>query len=216
MKKARLIIRIVIIIAAALSSCGPSIKTTASWVNKEKITEKHYKTIFIVALLKNLEAKTTLENDLANAAEARGIKAYKSIDIFGPTVQKEILPLKEDVEKKLNELNCDAIFTVALVDKQSETRYVPGTYPVYMPYSRYGYYSYFGGYYGYGAGFYDPGYYTVDKKYFIESNLYDAKTEELMLSIQSQAVNPSGIEKSSKEYTQTLIEEVKKLGLSKN
>jgi hypothetical protein len=214
MKQAGLIV--VIIIAAAFSSCGPSIKTTASWVNKEKIKEKHYKNIFIVALLRNLQAKTTLENDLANAAEARGIKAYKSIDVFGPTIQKEILPLKEDVEKKLAELNCDAIFTVALVDKQSETRFVPGSYPNYMPYTTYGYYRYFGGYYGYGAGFYDQGYYTTDKTYFIESNLYDAKTEELMLSIQSQAVNPSGIEKSSKEYTQTLIEEVKKLGLSKN
>jgi len=206
---------VIVSLAASLNSCGPSIRTTASWVNKEKLPQQQYKVIIIVALIKNLEAKSTLENDLAAAAEARGVKAYKSIDVFGPTVKKEILPLKEDFIKKLNELNCDAIFTVALVDKTSETRYVPGYPGIYMPYPRYGYYGHFGLYYGYGAGFYDPGYYTTDKTYFIESNLYDAKTEELMLSIQSEAENPSGIKKSSKEYTQTLIDEVIKLGLMK-
>ena len=74
----------------------------------------------------------------------------------------------------------------------------------------------FGGYYEHQSTVYTPGYYTKDKKFFLESNLYDAKTQELVLSIQSKADNPDVIEKSSKVYTEELITELKALGAWKN
>ncbi len=200
-----------------LSSCGPSVKTTGSWVNKEKLPAQPYKSVFIVALTANLEAKTTLELDLQSAAEARGLKAYKSIDEFGPVASLESLPVKDALLRKIRELGCEAIFTVALVDKQSETRYVPGNSTIYTPYTMYGgYYGTFGGYYAYGAStMYTPGYYTTDKTYFIESNVFDAKTEDIMMSVQSKAENPSSIEKGSKEYMATIVYELDKVRASR-
>lgn len=216
-------------IAATLSfsACGPSVKTTASWVNREKIPAEPYKTIFIIALTENLDAKQLFENELAKAAEARGLKAFKSIDAFGPVGIKEIAPHKKYFDQKLKDLGCETIFTLALVDAQSETRYVPGSVTVYAPYGYggyggyggfggYGTYGGFGGYYGYStAVMSSPGYYTTDKTYFLESNLFDVKTEEILLSIQSKADNPGSLQKASKEYTQTLMDEVKKLGLNR-
>ena len=52
---------------------------------------------------------------------------------------------------------------------------------------------------------YSPGYWTTDKTYFIEANAYDVETQALIWSVQSKADNPSGIEKSSKEYTEMLF-----------
>ena len=43
--------------------------------------------------------------------------------------------------------------------------------------------------------------------------LFDVKTEEILFSIQSKAANPPAINKASKMYTQTLVDEIKKLGL---
>ena len=209
-----------IALAVSFSSCAPSIRTSASWVNKEKI-QPPYKSVFILVLTSNLQSKTILENDLATAATAKGLKAYKSVDVFGPVAGKEGLPIKETLMKKISDLGCETIFTVALVDKQSETRYVPGSSAMYSPYSYGGYggmgmYGGFGGYYGYSTSImYSPGYYTTDKIYFVEANLYDAKTEELLMTIQSKADNPSGIQKSSKEYTQTLIDEIESLKAAK-
>ena len=214
-------LQILFMAAAVVSiiSCGPSIKTTASWVNKDKLPAQPVKSVFIIALTDNLEIKTTLENDLAAAAEARGIKAYKSMDVIGPVKIKEVAPHREVFDKKLADLGCETIFTIALVDEKSETKYVPGTTTgMYMPtaYGGIGGYGGFGGYYGYSSGLMaSPGYYATDKTYFLESKLFDVKTEELLMSVQSKAANPPSIKSSSRLYTQTLMEEVKRLGLLK-
>jgi hypothetical protein len=204
---------LLISVAFLLSSCGAQVKTTATWLNKENLSPEPYKSIFIMVLTENMHAKTILEHDLAVAAKARGLKVYTSIDAFGPIGLSEVKNIKDILANKLKTLDCETVFFLALKDKQSETRYVPGSSISYSPYSNYGYYGTYGGYYGhaYSAGYYTPGYYATDKTYFLESNLYDAKTEKLILSIQSKAVNPEAIEKSSQTYTKSLMFEIDKL-----
>jgi hypothetical protein len=207
-----------IIIAATvmtLGACSTPMKIVASFVNAEEIKPEPYKSVFIIALTGNLQAKTAIENDLAAAAEARGVKAYKSITVFGPFSGKESIPKKELVSKKVAELGCEAIFTVALSNKEITTTYVPPSTTVvgapYPYYPSYGYYGSFGGYYAYSAVYYDPGYYSEDKKYTIEANIYDAKTEKLIIAIESKAVNPPELQKASKEYTALLAGEIQRL-----
>ncbi len=201
----------ILTMSMSLNSCSNKITTVASWINKEHIQPEPYKSVFIIALTGNLQVKTALENNLAAAAEARGLKAFKSINVIGPFSGKESIPSKEVIQKKINEIGCETVMTVALVSKQSETRYIPGSVTVYNPYLLYPYYDNFGSYYGYSTIYYDPGYYQTDKTYFIESNLYDTKTNLLIMSIQSKAVNPLSIDQSSKEYTASLVDEVEKL-----
>jgi len=215
---------VLLIVASSflISACGPSIKTTGSWVNKTKISEEPLKSVFIIALTDNRTARTYLENYLAEAAQKRGLKAYRSVEFIGPVDLKQIAPVKEVFLKKLSDLNCESIFTVALVNSTSDTRYVSGS-AAYSPYSygayggyggygAHGAYGGFGGYYGYTVSTMgNPGYYTTDNKYFIEAKLFDFKTDELLMSVQSKATNPDAIEKSSKLYTETLMEEVDKL-----
>ena len=203
----------------AFSSCNSSkgtIRTTASWVNKERSTKTPYKSTFIVVLTDNLEVKTVLENNLAKAVREKGLTAYTSMENFAPLTGREGLPVKESFLKKVAELKCESIFTVALIHETAETKYTPSSTVSYAPYPTYGYYGMFGGYYDYQSTVYTPGYYTKDKKFFLESNLYDAKTQELVLSIQSKADNPDVIEKSSKVYTKELITELKALGAWKD
>ena len=96
------------------------------------------------------------------------------------------------------------------------TPYAYGSYGGYGGYGAYGPYGGFGGYYGYAVSTMStPGYYKTDNKYFLEAKMFDLKTEELLLSIQTKADNPSALEKSSKEYTQTLMDEIKELRTKK-
>jgi hypothetical protein len=181
------------------------------------------KSVFIIAFTDNRELRLELENNLAAAAVKRGLTAYKSMEIIGSVDMKQMAPVKDVFIKKLKDLNCESVFTVALVNVLSETRYVPGSSVSYSPYSygayggyggygAYGAYGGFGGYYGYAVSTMStPGYYTTDNKYFIESKLFDLKTDELLLSIQSKAKNPEGIAKSSKEYTDLVMEELENL-----
>jgi hypothetical protein len=186
----------------------------ATWVNKKDIPPpqpgKHK--IFIFAMTQNYEAQVDIETDLAAAAEAKGILTVKCINAFGPILTADKLPKKDVLINAIKDLGCDAIFVMAVVDQKSETHYVPATSSsVYVPYSGYGYY--YSGFYAYSPSFYSPGYYTTDKTYFIESNLYDLKTEKLLISMQSKVENPGEITKASKQYTQMLVTELQNQGL---
>ena len=219
------------IFALALSSCSPAIKTTGSWVNREKLPAEPIKSVFIIAFSDNMAVRGHLEEQLAIAAQKKGLKTYKSIDIIGPVEMKYVAPVKDVFMKKLEALNCETIFSIALVNSTSETKYVQGvTLTAYTPYSYHtppsngSYYTGydlnnvhgFGGYYTYAVNtMSSPGYYSTTNTYFLEAKMFDLKTEELLFSIQTEAKNPKDIEKSSKEYTQSLMNEIKKLGLQK-
>ena len=77
-----------------------------------------------------------------------------------------------------------------------------------------GYYGRFTGYYSYyNPVMYDPGYYATDKNYYLEINLYDAKTEELVWSAQSETTNPTSIETFSNSFSQLVVNQLIKDGL---
>src|SRR4030095_17201404 len=93
---------------------------------------------------------------------------------------------------------------------EEEVRYVPGS----TAYSVMPYYSYYGNYTGYYSHYTqtvsDPSYYAAEKDYFIQSNLYDAASEEIMWSVQSEVYSPSTLEKFSKSYTAGLLRKLEK------
>jgi hypothetical protein len=192
-----------------LISCGPSQKITSSWINPEIKERPSYKKIFIIALAQNPGYKATIEQDLAYAATARKLEVIKSSEFFQPdfTTAGNKSPVdKEVILAKVREAGCDVIMTIALVDKKSETRYVQGSTAnsLYGGYGALG----FGGYYGgaYTSMYSTPGYYTEDKTYFMQANLFDAATEKMIWSAQSEAYDPSKISTFSKDYTALLVE----------
>jgi hypothetical protein len=193
-------------------SCGPSQKITSSWINPELKEKPQYKKIFILALAQNPGYKATIEQDLAYAATARKLQVVKSSEFFQPnfTTAGTSTPVdKEVILAKVREAGCDVIMTMALVDKKSETHYVPGS-TAYSPYMGYGGYGSigFGGYYGaaYSTMYSTPGYYTEDNTYFMQANLFDAATEKMIWSAQSEAYDPSKISTFSRDYTALLVE----------
>jgi len=217
-------------------SCKPSmsIKTTAAWVNREKLPPEPIKSVFIIAFTDNPEVRVQLEDDVAAAAAKKGIKAYKSLDIIGPVELNQVAPVRDVFLKKLKDLNCEAVYTIALVDSKSETHYTPPTdapgvytpysYAPYMQYSGYnaarsgyGPYGGFGGYYGFAIGnLSTPGYYTTNSKYFIETKLFDLNTDETLLSMQSKVANPDDIKKASQKYVESVVKTIKDLKVRKS
>ena len=207
------------------------IKTVGAWVNREKIPPEPIKSVFIIAFTDNPQVRVQLEDDVAAAAAEKGIKAYKSLDIIGPVELKQIAPVKDVFIKKLKDLNCETIFTIALIDSHSETYYTPGSgqstvyspyqYAPYVQYSGYsaahaGPYGGFGGYYGFCINTMGTqGYYTTTSKYFLETKLFTVDSDETLLSIQSKVSNPKTLERASKEYTESLMQTIRDLKIRK-
>lgn len=200
-------------IALLVAACGTSVHMTGTW--KDPGAEMGgYHNILVAGLSSNQTARGTVESRLMAQLQQHGIVAGKSIDLFPPNFD----PKKEESVKtasdKITAAGYQAVLTVTLVNKESETRYVPGTV-MYAPYPAYGWYGRFWGYYGYMYNsVYSPGYYTTDKVYFLESNLYDlTKDGKLVWSGQSETYNPNSLESFATAYAKVVTDALQKNGL---
>jgi hypothetical protein len=210
-----------VLFITCLFSCGSSRKAStvdviASWVNKEKIPTAPGNGVFITVLTQNMNVRSALENQLASAAKANGIKAVQSLSVLTPVTgvpDSVIIPI---FIKKVNESGCSSVLLVTLLDSKNETKYVEGSSYTYDPTSYYGFYGTYPTYY---ASTYStistPGYYVSNNTYYLESNLYDVATQGILFSVQTKAVNPDDINKASHEFATTLVDELKSNGLLK-
>ena len=145
---------------------------------------------------------------MASTIESRGTKAVRSSDVFPPQLSVSENFNREQMAEAIKRTGCDAVFIIAVLDVKSVDTYHPGTAYYPMNYGMYG--SYYGYYHYYSPQVYSPGYYSSDKTYYIESNFYDLASDQLLWSIQSEAYNPSSLERWFNEYSYQLLNELKK------
>jgi hypothetical protein len=204
MKKQSILYLIIILI---IEGCASSTQITGSWKNPQPPSKK-INSILVTALTDKANSRQTIETDLVNLIQNRGMKGIKSMDVLPPgfTTGKE--PDRQLLLDKIKGSNVDAILTVALINKETESRYVPGNY-AYQPVTRFGYYGRFWGYYTtWYPTLYAPGYYTDDRTYFLETNLYSVETEDLLWSAQSETYNPGSLLDFSKEYASAILKQM--------
>jgi len=198
----------VFLTAVLLQCCSPSTYITGSW--KSPATPAPYKSVLVAALTGNTIAKATLENDM-QAALGKNITTLKSIDEFPPNISSKDSS-KTQLMNNVHKKNVDAILTISIISKETESRYVSGGNP-YDPLG-FGYYNDFWGYYDHWyPSFYGSGYYEQNKVYFIESNLYDAKTEKLVWSAQSKTYSPDDLQPFSKEFANIIAAKMRADGV---
>lgn len=197
-------------------SCRPSTEITGSWKNPNQramAATEEIQSILVTALTERTNARQKVEDDVAAALQSQGFKTVKSIDVLPPTFTNGKTPDKNELLARIKETNADAILTIALIDEETETRYTPGNV-AYAPIPRFGYYGTFWGYYHtWSPTLYSPGYYNENKVYFIETNLYDAETEELLWSAQSETYNPGSLPNFSREFSRMVVTAMKDEGL---
>lgn len=204
-----------VIIAAAIGSCSSSKKTTtdimSTW-KKPNVAAKTFSSIFVSVLTNDTAAKQAIENAIQNKLTPR-LKVFKSTDVFPPGFEAENKDNQNALLEKIRPTNADGILTIALLDKRTEAYHTPGTLS-YEPLQRHRYFGQFATYYGTRASvIYEPGYYTKDQVYYLETNLYDTKTGELIWSAQSATYNPSDINTFLDGYLKSLREYMMRDGL---
>lgn len=198
----------ILVIIITMVGCSPSTKITALWKSGEA-NEAPATSVLVAALTARTSARQQVESDLSDLLQKNGVKAFNSIDVMPPNIQSPDKPDPSALLKKVAERNVDAILTVALVDKQKETHYVGGA-AGYAPIASFGYYGRFTGYYtAWVPMMMSPGYYQENKRYFIETNLYDAGTERLLWSAQSETYNPTDLETFSETFARIIVQKMK-------
>ena len=203
-----------LLLALIMSECGPTQKITGSWADPEAKNFGPYSKVFVAVLTQNKDNNYYLETQTAKTLISRGYKVVKSNDIYPPSFSPKKDFTKEQLKESINKTGCDAVLSLALLDSKIVESYHPGT--TYSPYN-YGYYGNFYNYYDYYyPQVYSPGYYSVDKTFYVEANLYDLKSGKLIWSVQSEASNPKSLQDWYKNYSVMLINHLKAKGLSRN
>ena len=198
-----------------LGACGTSVHMTGTWKDPS-VPTAGFHNILVAAITSNLGAQQQVETQMVNNLRTHGIVAGRSVDIFPPKFNPLDDKDKAAATEKIKGEGYTAVLTFSLIRKESELRYVPGNVG-YAPYPAYGWYGGFWPYYGYMYGsVYSPGYYTTDKTYFLESNLYDLNDNgKLIWSGQSETYNPGSLESFAKAYAVQVSKALQESGLLK-
>ncbi|MFC4872825.1 hypothetical protein [Negadavirga shengliensis] len=199
-------------IAFMLTYLGCSTRTviTAQWQAPEPEAPA-YRNLFIASLMDDLQVRQNIENEYENRLANRGVGAIKSLNTFRPGFLEESKPNREQLLEIIQSSKADGILTVTLLDTEEEQRWVPGgPVPMFAPMGRFGFYGTFPGYFDrwYGTAW-NTGYYTTDKKYFIETNLYDAESLELVWSAQSRTYNSTDLASIASDYVDAIKKELR-------
>jgi len=201
-----------IIISSLMWGCGPTQKITGSWSDPEFKSFGPYTKVFVMVLSQNSDANYFVESQMAKTLITKGYKVVKSNDLYPPKFSPIKDFTKEQLAESIAKTGCDAILMLSLLDSKIKESYNPGTVYTPMMYGHYG--SYYGYYNHYYPQVYSPGYYSVDKTFYLEANLFDLKSDRLLWSIQSEASNPESLPDWFEKYSYMLMSHLKSKGLN--
>jgi hypothetical protein len=213
-----------------LVGCGSSKNTQMMGsLKKEGLTSRKYQKVAIVLIAPKINSRAIVEQELALAFNEKGIKAIPTYSIFPFAGTQEVVreaysdpdEFKAFVRKRIYDNNIDAIMIISLFDIQKEQRYVEtGGITVGVAVSGYGNtnpyfdpnvpaYNYpYWGYFDYAVTRVNSeGYYQTTTTYFLESNLYDVQSEELLWTGQTKST-PESLSEESLVYANMLVEEI--------
>jgi len=178
--KKRLISGIFIICAFLFASCATT-TTTISDVWKDKAYQGKAQKIVVIMVAKSQYLRKMFEGRFAAELKARGKDAIQSYKI----VALEQIPDKELVKSKIKGTGADTVLIARLVDSKIMEAYMPGGIHV-VPSFYYGWDTYYDNIYV------DYGYTDNIQVSYIETNLYDIKTEKLIWSAHSKTERKEG------------------------
>lgn len=192
---------LLVLLVAGSMACGSTTKLTNSWFEiGTHFTPGPANKIFVVAMVKNENARRIIEDNLVKRFNSQAVQSYRSLT---PEMMKAAKP--EALEKYIADGGYTHVVLMRLANVEEETRYVPGMIT--------GYYSGYGAYYAYGANFYStPGYYTTDKNYFVETTLYSVTPNKLLWTGSTTSENATKVDKTVNQIADLVIDKMTKQG----
>lgn len=227
------VLSLFVIITLAIS-CTPSSKLVSSWSGDSAEAKKYHK-LYVMAMFPKMETRVAIENAMVDALVAKGIRARVSYDEF-PMMGKTnelmgmardsamIESLKQGFKDKVIRKEADAVFMISAFDVEKTKEYHQGgpsitiAAPVYgnsYPYPGYGgssspyaYGTYYD-YYAYNvATAHSEGYYTTSSTYYLQNNLFEVSSEELIYSSQSKTIDYKDLHDESAKLSALIVEDI--------
>jgi len=129
--------------------------------------------ILVIAITGNEDSRRSFERIFVAHLKSAGVEAISSEEAI--PMPADLKMKKETILNAVNKFENDAVIITHLIDKEKKEVYTRGGQ------GNRGFYSFYHSSYAY-----DPGSSSTSKTVRLETNLYDAKTEKLIWSVQSK------------------------------
>ncbi|REC79279.1 hypothetical protein DRF60_05445 [Chryseobacterium elymi] len=185
-----------------LNSCS-STHIASSWRDPDKhIHPTDWKKVLVMALLTNETNRRSAEDEMAKYLDGKGITSYSYLDENFNAKDEQAL------RSKIKKDSFDAAITMRLIDVDKEKVYTPQQYYMYPMY-----YNDFITYYYRNWMYYNiPGYYTITKKFIIETIIYSIKDDKIIWSGITETYDPKGVKRLTNEIARTLRNKMQQEG----
>ena len=182
-------ISFLMLVVLLLSGCV-STRLTAVW--KDVAYQAHPTKVMVIGVAKTPLKRRIFEDEFVAQLKAHRTDAVASYKVLSDKKQDD----QEAIAAKVKELDADTVLITRLVSKKTVKVYVPS-----MPYYPPLYYGRWPDYYDYGyRTMYTPGYMTEEEFAVMETNLYDAASDNLIWAATSETEIRGSDQSQIKEY----------------
>lgn len=202
------IIRLPILLVFILLSGCASTKITAVW-RDPSYSEQPHKALVILATGRPI-IKRVFEDEFARQLTAGGIEAVPGYSLLPPEEKAD----KEQISSAVEKIQADTLFITRLVDKKNYETYYPGSVYVTGPPLGRGARDW-GGFYsrGFTTVQATPGYTVQQAVLYVETQLYDVKSEQLIWSVMTETESGDSPESEVKTFVKVIMESLAEKGL---
>ena len=175
---------------------------------------RHFQKVLVLGFLREEDnsMRENIENQVADELNKKNINTVTSLQLLGTKVFARMD--EDDALYQLNNQCVDAVLTVTVLNRSREKKYTAGV----IHYTPYGYsYDRFWRYktaIKYRISSED--YYASGEDYFLECNLYDMTTQQLVYSVQSRHALIEEFEKEGNKFIQKIVRAIVKKGVLEN
>ena len=193
-------------IVVLVASCATPSKLVGSW-QSESYNNRQLRKVMVIAETPDLRVRQMFEDGFGQQFIDRKVQAVSSARLMG--TQTEIN--KANVLKAIEETDIDAVFTIRIADERTDEKDVPGVTHEYSEPPRY-YYNFYDYHERSSTTISAPGYTATSDIYFLESNLYDAGSADLMWTATTKTTDPKSAEEALPPLSRVLMKSLDRAG----
>ena len=194
----------IIFISVITISCS-STMIIGTWKKGEN-QELKYNKIAILGISHSSSYRKIFEQSVEEQMLNYGYAAEGALDFLPPN-ENEDNTSPEIVMAFFESAKVDAILSIHLLEIDDDRRYVPGSLYFTPYYNAYSFYDYYYDMYDY---VYVPSYYTGELDVFLEANLFDFATGELLWTAQTETTDLNSVAEIANSFANVLVKDLYK------
>lgn len=196
---------ILMLVAGLLSACANT-RLNSAWKDPSYLARPHK--VMVIGVARNPVNRRIFEDEFARQIKAHGTEVVVSYSVLSDKQEGD----HALIAAKLAQIKADTVLITRMVSKRTEKFYVPGTLnysPQYPPY-----YGTWQNYYGHSYQYmYTPGHVEEDEYAIIETNLYEARNDQLIWSALSETGLDGPDQQRIKSYIGVMVKSMVEHGL---